>query len=204
MTSAEADRLVRQAARDVASSGDLRAVLIAAAPLVRDQSRSASALEQAAAAVPSSGDRTAVLKAFGETRNHAMLLSVMQMAATIPSSGDKARLLLMLAPRYFDGGDAELWDAFFHTLGTVPSSGDMRGVLTRAVMGYAGASQPVALDIITASNAVASSGDRAAVLLGVANSGALRDTKVRDAYLDAAQHLAAGDASRVLTAAARR
>jgi hypothetical protein len=80
----------------------------------------------------------------------------------------------------------------------------MRSVLTGAVMGYAGASQPVALGVITASSGVASSGDRAAVLLGVANSGALRDAKVRDAYLDAAQHLAAGDANRVLTAAARR
>jgi beta-lactamase regulating signal transducer with metallopeptidase domain len=204
LTSTEADRLVRQAARDIPSSGDLRAVLIAAAPLVRDQSHSASTLEQAAAAVPSSGDRSAVLETFGETRNHAMLLSVMQMATTVPSSGDKARLLSVLAPRYFDDGDAELRAAFFHTLGTVPSSGDMRSVLTGAVMGYAGASQPVALGIITASNGVASSGDRAAVLLGVANSGALRDAKVRDAYLDAAQHLAAGDANRVLTAAARR
>ena len=71
-------------------------------------------------------------------------------------------------------------------------------------MGYAGSSQPVALGIIAASRDVASSGDRAGVLLRVANSGALRDAKVRDAYLDAAQGLAQGDANRVLTAAARR
>jgi hypothetical protein len=204
VTAVEADRLVRQAARDIPSSGDLRAVLIAAAPLVRDQSRSASALEQAAAAVPSCGDRTAVLAEFGDTRNHAMLMSVMRMAATIPSSGDKSRLLSMLVSNYLDGGDAELRDAFFRTLVTVPSSGDMRRVLTQAALGYAGSSQPVALAVIAASNSVASSGDRADVLLSVANSGALRDAKVRDAYLDAAQRLAAGDANRVLTAAARR
>ena len=204
LTSEEDDRLVRQAARDIPSSGDLRAVLIAAAPLVRDQARSASTLEQAAAAVPSSGDRTAVLTEYGDTRNHAMLMSVMRSAATIPSSGDKARLLSMLAPRYLDGGDAELRDEFFRTLVTVPSSGDMRRVLTGSAMGYAGSSQAVALAIVAASNSVASSGDRAAVLLGVADSGALRDAKVRDAVLEAAQRLAAGDANRVLTAVARR
>lgn len=203
LTSAEGDRLVRQAARDIPSSGDLRAVLIAAAPLVRDQSRSASALEQAAAAVPSSGDRTAVLMEYGESRDHAMLLSVMRAAATIPSSGDKSRLLSALTVRYFESGDADLRDAYFQTLSTIPSSGDMRRVLMGVVSGYA-SSQPVALDVISASNAVASSGDRAAVLLGVANSGALRDAKVRDALLEAAQRLAAGDANRVLTAAARR
>jgi hypothetical protein len=204
LTSADGDRLVRQAARDVSSSGDLRAVLIAAAPLVRDQARSASALELAAAAVPSSGDRTAVLTEYGDTRDHAMLMSVMKMASTIPSSGDKSRLLSMLVSRYLDGGDAELRDAFFHTLVTVPSSGDMRRVLTQAALGYAGSSQQVALAVIAASNSVASSGDRAAVLLSVANSGALRDAKVRDRLLEAAQGLAAGDANRVLTAAARR
>jgi hypothetical protein len=204
LSSTDADRVVRQAGRDVASSGDLSAVLIKAAPLVRNQSRSASAVEQAAAAVPSSGDRTAVLMAYGESTDHAMLLGVMRSAETIPSSGDKARLLTELTVRYFEGGDAELRDAYFRTLNTVPSSGDKRRVLIGVLAGYA-SSPSVALDVIAASNSVASSGDRAAVLLGVANSGALRDATVREAYLKAADALPSmGDRNRVLAAAARR
>jgi hypothetical protein len=204
LSPAEADRVVRQAGREISSSGDLRAVLIKAAPLVRDQSRSASAVEQAIAAIPSSGDRTAVLLAFGETTDHAMLLSVMRLAETIPSSGDKARLLTTLGSRYFDRGEADLRNAYFRTASTVPSSGDLQRVLSGAPMRYAGESEPVALGIIAVSNGIGSSGDRTAVLLGVANSGALSSTKVRDAYLKAAESLSSGDMNRVLTAAARR
>jgi hypothetical protein len=204
LSSTEADRLVRQAGREISSSGDLRAVLVKAAPLVRGESRSVPAVEQAAAAVPSSGDRTAVLMAFGATTDKAMLLGVMRVAETIPSSGDKARLLSELTVRYFEGGDAELRDAYFRTLDTVPSSGDKRRVLIGVLAGYAG-SPSVALDVVAASSSVASSGDRAAVLLGVANSGALRDAKVREAYLKAADALPSmGDRNRVLAAAARR
>ena len=201
---AEADRVIRQAGRELSSSGDLRAVLLAAAPTVRGQSSSAPAVEQAVAAVPSSGDRTAVLMAFGETNDRTMLLSVMRAAETIPSSGDKARLLTAIGSRYFDRADAELREAYFRTASTVPSSGDLRRVLSGAPMEHAGESEAVALGIITVSNEIGSSGDRAAVLLGVANSGALSRTKVRDAYLKAAESLASGDMNRVLTAAARR
>jgi beta-lactamase regulating signal transducer with metallopeptidase domain len=206
LSSDDLDRVVRQAGRDLkGSSGDLRAILEKAAPGVRNGkgARSPSALEAAVMAIPSSGDRTAVLQAYGQSTDREMLLSVMRMAETIPSSGDKAMLLSVLAPQYLAGKDDALREAFFRTLSTVPSSGDIRSVLSGAVMGYAASSNEVALAVAQATSDVASSGDRAAVLVQLADIGALRTSAVRDAYMRAAQNLASGDMSTVLQAAAR-
>ena len=53
----------------------------------------------------------------------------------------------VLAPNYLSRNDDALREAFFHTLATVPSSGDMRSVLTGSVMGYAAGSEKVAYDV---------------------------------------------------------
>ena len=196
------DQVVRHAGRNIPSSGDLRSVLTKAAPSLRGGVRSGSAIEQAVLAVPSSGDRTAVLRAFGQTTDRDMLLSVMRMAETIPSSGDKSSLLKTLAPSYLDRDDDALRDAFFRTLSTVPSSGDMRSVLTGSVMGYAAANEKVAYAVARAAADVPSSGDRAAVLLGLADARALKSARVRDAYLKATEGMSGGDATRVLRAVA--
>jgi beta-lactamase regulating signal transducer with metallopeptidase domain len=193
-------KIIQHAGRNVPSSGDLRSVLTKAAPNLRGV-RPASSIEQAALAVASSGDRTAVLRAFGQTTDRDLLLSVMRVAETIPSSGDKASLLKTLAPSYLDGNDDALRDAFFKTLATVPSSGDMRSVLTGAAMGYAAANEKVAYAIATAALDVPSSGDRTSVLLGLADVRALKSARVRDAYLKATEGLASGDAARALRAA---
>jgi hypothetical protein len=193
-------KIIQHAGRNVPSSGDLRSVLTKAAPNLRG-ARPASAIEQAALAVASSGDRTAVLRAFGQTTDRDLLLSVMRVAETIPSSGDKASLLKTLAPSYLDGNDDGLRDAFFRTLATVPSSGDMRSVLTGAAMGYAAGNEKVAYAIATAALDVPSSGDRTSVLLGLADVRALKSARVRDAYLKATEGLASGDAARALRAA---
>jgi beta-lactamase regulating signal transducer with metallopeptidase domain len=198
------DKVVRQAGRDLGgSSGDLRAVLQKAAPGVRGGPRTVSALEAAVMAVPSSGDRAAVLQSFGQTNDRDMLLSVMKMAETIPSSGDKANLLTVLAPHYFQGNDAALRTAFFRTVATIPSSGDMRNVLTGSVMGFAAGSEDVARSVIRASLDIASSGDRAVVLLNLVEIGAVRTTVLRDALMKATQGLASSDMRNVLETAAR-
>jgi hypothetical protein len=143
-----------------------------------------------------------VLQVYGQSTDRDMLLSVMKMAETVPSSGDKASLLSVLAPNYLSRNDDALREAFFRTLATVPSSGDMRSVLSGSAMGYAAGNEKVAHNLAVAAADVPSSGDRAAVLVKLAETGGLRSTRVRDAYMRAAQGLGSGDAVRVLQAAA--
>jgi hypothetical protein len=123
-------------------------------------------------------------------------------AETIPSSGDKASLLQTVAPSYLDRNDDALRDAFFRTLSTVTSSGDMRSVLTGSVMGYAAANEKVAFAVASAVAAIPSSGDRLSVLLALVNVRAIRSTRIRDAYLRATEGMASGDATRALRAVA--
>ena len=198
LSSRELDRAVQQAGRDISSSGDMRAVLLRAAPGLRTSGASA-ALMSAIAAVPSSGDRTAVLQAYGQTDNREVLLGVMRVAEGVPSSGDRARLLVSLAPRYLEG-DATLRRAWLATAQTVPSSGDLSRVL-RTAIGLVGREDDAALELLAVSRAVASSGDRTAVLTRLASANGLRTTRVRDAYLREAQALpSSGDMRRAMEA----
>ena len=67
LSAAELDHLVKQAGKDIPSSGDLRAVLSKAASQQNRGKVSGSTLEEAMGAIPSSGDLTSVLLAFGQT-----------------------------------------------------------------------------------------------------------------------------------------
>jgi beta-lactamase regulating signal transducer with metallopeptidase domain len=203
LTSDEAERLVKQAGREVASSGDLRSVLSKAAPQIRVKAGSAAALEDAFAAVASSGDRTAVLQDYGQTNDRDMLLTVMRIAKTIPSSGDKANLLTGLTARYLGANDRALREAFFAAAVTIPSSGDLANVLGTAVP-FAAKSTDVALAVIDAASHIASSGDRSNVLVALADAGAVKTSATHDAYLGAAKDIpSSGDMRRVLEAITR-
>jgi len=185
LPTAELQRVITQAGKDVASSSDLRSVLSKAAAQAR-AGGVASSLETAAGAVASSTDRTAVLEAFGQTDDRDQLLAVARVAATIPSSTDKTNLMSGLAPRYLGRNDAALRDAFFRTVATIPSSTDLSNVLEIAIP-FAAKSNDVALAIIAADTLVASSTDRSDVLIALAGSGAIRTPATRDAYLRVAQ-----------------
>jgi hypothetical protein len=202
LSSDEVDRIVKQASRDVASSGDRSAILTRAAPSLRNVSGSARMLADAITAIPSSGDRTAVLQAYGATDNRDILLAVMSVAKTIPSSGDLASLLEVLAPKYLGVTDTGLRNAWFDAARYIPSSGDLRAVLEIAT-GYATRSEDHTRAILETSRYIASSGDRAEVLIGLANAGGLRTPALRDLYLKAASEIpSSGDMRRVLEAAA--
>jgi hypothetical protein len=189
LSTAELQRVVAQAGKDVASSSDLRAVLSKAAAQSRTGAVAPSALETAAGAVASSTDRTAVLEAFAQTDDRDQLLAVARVAATIPSSTDKTNLMSGLAPKYLGRNDAALRDAFFKTIVTIPSSTDLSNVLEIAIP-FAAKSNDIALAIIAADTMVASSTDRSNVLIALAESGAVRTPAARDAYLHAVQGIA--------------
>ncbi len=194
-------RGVSQNFRD--SSGDLRHVLTRAVPRFRVSNASVAALENALRAMPSSGDKRTLVELYAGTDDREMLLAMMRVARTIPSSGDNARLLRTLAPRYLSGNDRDLHEAFFGVERTIPSSGDARRVLEAAV-DYAPKSPEVTHAIIDASRALASSGDRTAVLIALVRSGAVQGREIRDAFFAAAETIASeGDRSRVLMAVSR-
>ncbi|MFL5617296.1 MAG: M56 family metallopeptidase [Gemmatimonadaceae bacterium] len=190
LSASELDHLVKQAGKDIPSSGDLRAVLSKAAAQSNRERVPASTLEEAIGAVPSSGDLTAVLLAFGETDDRDQLLAVARTALKIPSSGDLARFLVEVAPRYLGRNDAALRAAYFKAVANVPSSGDQSRVLVNAVP-YAVKSAEIARAVLTAVGEVPASGDRARVLVALAGSGAVRDAALRDAYLKVASEIPA-------------
>jgi hypothetical protein len=203
LSDADLDRVVQHAGRNLPSSGDLRAVLLRAAPMQRGGVRSGSALEDAITHMASSGDKTAVLEVYGETTDRGMLMSVMRMARTIQSSGDKARLLRRLAPRYLTGTDRDLQDAFYQVAQTIPSSGDLSNVLMISIP-FAAKSPGQTMSLLDAARSIASSGDRSNVLVALVRSGAVQGKEVRDRFFDVAESVpSSGDRSRVLTAAAR-
>jgi hypothetical protein len=185
---AEVDRVVRQAGREVPSSGDLRSVLSKAAPQGSARAVSPSALEEAISAVASSGDKRAVLEAYGQTNDRDMLLMVMRLAPTVASSGDRSNLLSDLSRRYFERDDAALRTAFFNTAATIPSSGDLASLLDDAIP-FAVKSNDVALAVIETAAHCASSGDRSRVLITLADRGGVRTQAARDAYLRVAKDL---------------
>ena len=147
----------------------MRSILSKAAPSLRQQSSSARMLGEAFAAIASSGDRTAVLQAYGATDNRDVLLAVIRAAKTVPSSGDRSGLLTQLAPRYLGGTDTELRDEYFDAANGIPSSGDLRGVLIVAT-GYASRSEGHTRAILESARKVVSSGDRASVMIRLAES----------------------------------
>jgi beta-lactamase regulating signal transducer with metallopeptidase domain len=203
LSNEDTDRIVKQASRDISSSGDLSSILTKAAPSLRNLSGSARTLAGAIAAIPSSGDRTAVLQVYGATDNKDVLLAVMRVAKTIPSSGDLASLLSVLAPKYLAGSDAELRNAWFDAASGLPSSGDLRNVLDIAT-GYASRSEDHTRAVLETARRMASSGDRAEVLIHVADAGGLRSSALRDLYMKVAMELpSSGDMRRVLEAASR-
>ena len=188
LPAAELQRVVAQAGKDVASSGDLRSVLFKAAEQSRTGGVAPSTLQTAIGAVASSTDRTAVLESFGQTDDRDQLLAVMRVAATIPSSADKANLDVRARAEYLGRNDAALRDAWFKTVVTIPASSHLASVLDD-VIPFAIKSTDVALAVIVADTTVPSSGDRANVLIALAERGAIRTPALRDAYLRAAQGL---------------
>jgi hypothetical protein len=188
LSAAELDRLVKQAGADIPSSGDLRAVLSKAAQQSSRQKVAPSTLEAAIGAVPSSGDLAAVLLAYAQTDDKEQLLAVARTALKIPSSGDLSRFLEEVAPRYLGRNDAALRAAYFNAVVKIPASGDLARVLVNAVP-YAAKSPETTRALLTSTGQVASSGDRARVLVAVAGSGAVREAALRDVYLKAASEI---------------
>jgi hypothetical protein len=119
----------------------------------------------------------------------------------VSSSGDKASVLKTLVAPALSRNRADLRRAFFDALATVVSSGDRRDVLTAAIP-YGHTNSAVSIEVLEGTHNLTSSGDRAQVLIAVAQQRLLTSPAVREAYLKAAKQIASsGDYARVLQAA---
>jgi beta-lactamase regulating signal transducer with metallopeptidase domain len=221
------DAIARSAGEQLASSpSDLRAVLdlmmpqraIArrkgtsrsegSAPVARGTYPSAAATASigefvlsAVRKAQSSGDKASLLRQYAANGDPDAVLMALRGVKDVPSSGDKASVLRIFAAPALSRNRADLRRAFFDALGTGVSSGDRRDVLTAAIP-YGHTSSAVTIEILEATLNITSSGDKAQVLIAVAQQRLLTSPAVREAYLKAAKQIASSsDYARVLQAA---
>ena len=201
MSAVDLERVVRQLPVTVPSSGDFAALLRAVPSVQLQGAELGAAMQGAIDRVSSSGDRTATLRHFARTGDRETLLRLAESARGIPSSGDKAEFLRESAGRYLGSRDAALRDAWFDAAVTVPSSGDLSGLL-RGIVPYGQADAEVTRRIVTsAARYVPSSGDRADVLLAVIANRLLTTSTLREAMREAARGIpSSGDYRRVMDA----
>jgi hypothetical protein len=173
LSEGDAELIARHAAQDLASSGDLSAVLqLLPVKAVRSPGTRA-AIADALSHIASSGDKSSTLQVMAPQADPEMLVMLAKAAEDLPSSGDKANFLITTASEYLSTQNEALRNAYFRVVATIPSSGDMRNVL-ESMLPYGHASPPLTLQIIEATKGIASSGDVASVLESLVSQGLLR------------------------------
>jgi beta-lactamase regulating signal transducer with metallopeptidase domain len=178
LSESDAEMIAQHAGKDLPSSGDLSAVL-QLLPLKAVRSPGTrSAIADALSHIASSGDKSSTLQIMAPQADPEMLVMLAKAAEDLPSSGDKANFLMTTASEYLGGSSQALRNAYFRTVATIPSSGDMRNVLETALP-YGHASPALTLQIIDATRGIASSGDVASVLESLISQGLLRSGNER-------------------------
>ncbi|HEY0995284.1 MAG TPA: hypothetical protein VGD77_04795, partial [Gemmatimonadaceae bacterium] len=190
------DRVVRQAAEQVGSDGDLRAILEAAA-----RSDKRASIVDAAERIGSSGDRRAVLTRLLLDSDEAVLRAVMVAAKGISSDGDKAGLLAK-ASGIVGEHPAAIPD-FLGAAGSIRSDGDKAMVLKVAAREWSPTLGKLGDAMISVTRTIQSSGDRANVLVTLVRSGYVADSDTRQLAIDAAKGLSESDYGMVKTALGR-
>jgi hypothetical protein len=168
LSGADAEKVAQQVARDLKSSGDLSAVLQMLPRSVLRNPASRQAIAGALSQIKSSGDKATTLQILAPNADDEMLLLLAKAAEDLPSSGDKANFLITTAAEYLSPKTAAVRNAYFRTVATVQSSGDLRNVLISS-MPYGHANVLITQQVIEATKGMASSGDVAAVLESLAS-----------------------------------
>ena len=168
LSATDAEKVARQVAQDLTSSGDLSRVLQMLPRSAVQSPGARQAIADALTQIKSSGDRTRTLQVLAPNADPEMLLLLAKAAEDLPSSGDKANFLITTAAEYLSPARESLHSAYFRTVATLVSSGDMRNVLISA-MPYGHANPAIALQVVEATKGIASSGDVAAVLESLAS-----------------------------------
>jgi hypothetical protein len=176
LSGSDADRVAAQVSNDLsASSGDLSSVL---QQLPRSALQSAGArdgIKYALAHIASSGDKATTLEIMAPNADPELLLILIKAAEDVQSSGDKANFLTTTAAEYLTHRNETLRNAYFHTVATIQSSGDMANVLISAIP-YGHADPGVTPLVIETSKGLASSGDAANVLIAAVSQHLLQQS----------------------------
>ena len=191
---------VRQAGRELESSGDLSAI-ISKVPVSSTRSGTREALADALEHIESDGDKSnTILRLVRDDADRDLVLVALRAARTIESDGDASRVLIQLAPLALAKGDDSLRAEFFRAVRTIESDGDTRRVLSVAIK-EGRASSELALDLIHTARRIESDGDKSAVLTEIASANLVNGKELTQEYLDAARSIESdGDYRRAMEA----
>jgi len=149
----------------------------------------------------SSGEKAALLSQYAATGDPESVLLVLRGAKEVTADGDKANLLKTVTAKALTPRRSALRHAFFEAAATLNSDGAKRDVLIAAAP-YGHADPSVTAAVIEAVSLIHSAGDKAAVLIAIAEQRLLTSPAMRQAFLVAAKQItSSGDYSRVLEAA---
>jgi hypothetical protein len=167
LSGGDADKVAAQVSNDLsASSGDLSSVLQQLPRAALQSAGARDGIKYALAHIASSGDKANTLEIMAPNADPELLLILVKAAEDVQSSGDKANFLTTTAAEYLTHRNETLRNAYFHTVATLQSSGDMANVLISAIP-YGHADPGVTPLVIETSKGLASSGDAANVLIEV-------------------------------------
>jgi hypothetical protein len=199
----DAEQIVRQAGRDLASSdGELSAVLAKVPKSARLSGRASEAVRSAIQQMSSDGEKRSVIQQYALSGDREMSLMAMKEARQISSDGEKAELLKSVAPRYVR--TPGLRESFFATASTIGSDGELAGVL-KASIPHARTNGDAAMSVIRTSKQMSSDGEKADVLIEVVNQRLLTSKQLRDAFMESARSIGSdGEYRRVLEAVLKR
>ena len=200
-STAELERLARQASDGIGSSGDRARFLIAAAEYYLDDRAAATSYFEAAGSIASSGDHARVLLnvLYNHRLDEASLRELFHSAGKIRSSGDKARVLVAAARQYPSDGAVP---AFFEAADSIASSGDHARVLISLLEGAELAPESI-IALLRSARGIASSGDKARVLIRAADFLSGEDEVVATYRATAETIASSGDQNRALAALVR-
>jgi beta-lactamase regulating signal transducer with metallopeptidase domain len=173
LSASDAERVAEQVGTDLTSSGDLSSVLQMLPRSAVQSPGARRAIADALSKISSSGDKANTLQVLAPNADPQLLILLANAAADLPSSGDKANFLIATASEYLTPSNEPLRDAYFRTVKTVQSSGDMANVLISAIP-YGHANSDVAFHVIDASKGIVSSGDAANVLISLSSQRVLQ------------------------------
>lgn len=202
ITTAEADRAIRQGAITIGSDGDMRAVLIEAINFTK---ASPLAYEDALAHIGSDGDKRAVILALLQQTDGQLGRTGLRAASEIGSDGDKAAVLIATAGATLRQNNPELERLYFSALNSIGSDGDKRRVLME-VLRIGKPSASVLNAALESAKAIGSDGDKSAVLIDFLTVATVPATgELRDHFLAIAKSIGSdGDYRRVMNALDRR
>lgn len=173
LTTAESDRVLRNAAETLTNSGDLRAVV---QRTLQYSSPSRQEVSRAIARITSDGDKSSLLRRILQDPEPADVLLAVSEAAQIDSDGDKSSVLVRGAQFALVNQDTR--HAFYESAATINSDGDKRRVLITAAR-HSPLTSEAAGEWLGVVRGIESDADKSSALITAIRAGLVLDASVR-------------------------